>query len=113
MVNTFNLKKFLSEGKLLKEEQNNDIVSFLKMNKNELLQVLSQKFNWDEMDLEDYDENEIEPGINAEGEPDSEIAVLGDGLEFSFNPAKVKDDENSSFTLNIGGKTIYGLTYTF
>jgi hypothetical protein len=35
MENTFNLKKFLSEGKLLKEEQNNDIVSFLKMNKNE------------------------------------------------------------------------------
>ena len=112
-MENFDLKKFLSEGKMLKEEQHNDIVSFLKMNKNELLQVLSQKFNWDEMDLEDYDENEIEPGMNAGGEPDSEIAVLGDGLEFSFNPAKVKDDENSSFTLNIGGKTIYGLTYTF
>jgi hypothetical protein len=116
MENTFNLKKFLAEGKLLKEEQESDIMSFLKSNKPELIQALAKKFNWDEDDIEDQSENDIEIGGDSKGNPDPEIAGLGDaGMDFSFNQDKVKDDygDASEFTIEVGGKTIYGIVYNF
>jgi hypothetical protein len=102
-----------SEGKLLKEQQE-DILSFLKNNKAELIQVLAKKYGFDEDDIEDHSEYEIRPGYDFDGNEDLEIAGLGEsGLDFSFNPEKVKDEygDASEFIINVGGKKIYGLAY--
>lgn len=99
--------KDIDGGKL--EEQNVDIASFLESNKQELLQTLASKFSWDEDDMEEYSEMNIE--IADEG-----IAGLGEGgLDFSFDKNKVKDEfgDASNFTIRIGGKTIYGIVYNF
>ena len=115
-MENFNLQKFLAEGKLLKEEQESDIMSFLKSNKPELIQALAKRFNWDDDDIEDQSENEIESLEDSEGNPDSEIVGLGDaGMAFSFNRKKVKFDEDGTqeFTVKVGGKTIYGIAYNF
>jgi hypothetical protein len=109
MENSFNLKKFLAEGKLLKEEQNldNNIASFLNQNKNELLQALASKFDWiDEDYIEDYSNEEVETG------DDPEIAGFVDsGMDFSFNPSKAEEEGN--FTIKVNGKTVYGTVYNY
>jgi hypothetical protein len=110
MENTFNLKKFLAEGKLLKEDQDlasNNIASFLNANKNELLQTLSSKFDWiDEDYIEDYSREEIITG------DDPEVAGFSDsGMDFSFNPSKVEEEGN--FTIKVNGKVIYGTVYNY
>lgn len=113
MENSFNLKKFLAEGKMF-EEQQEDILSFLKNNKTELIQVLAKKYGWDEDDIEDQSEYEIGPGADIDGNEDPEIAGLGEsGLDFSFNRKKVKDEygDASEFIIKVGGKKIYGLAY--
>ena len=105
----------LAEGRLLKEQQE-DILSFLKNNKAELIQILANKFGWDEDDIEEQSENEILQAGDSEGNEDPEIAGLGEGgLDFSFNPDKVKDEygDASNFTIRVGGKTIYGIQYNF
>ena len=105
---------------LLKEDNENqstpDIISFLNQNKQELFSKLSKRFDWDEYDWEIYDEYEIEIGGDSEGNADPEIAGLGDGgLDFSFNPRKVKDvyGDASNFKLIIAGKPIYGISYNY
>jgi hypothetical protein len=98
----------------LNEEESIDILSFLKSNKQELLNKLTKKFEWDEDDIEMMSEYEIEPGADADGNEDAEIAGLGEaGLDFSFNPKKVKDTygDASNFKLIIAGKPIYGISY--
>ena len=114
-MENFNLKKYLAESRMFEEEQE-DILSFLKNNKAELIQVLAKKFNWDEDDIEDQSENEIEIGGDSEGNTDPEIAGLSDvGMDFSFNKNKVKDEygDASEFIIKVGGKTIYGIAYNF
>ena len=114
-MKNFNLKKYLAEGRLLKEQQE-DILSFLKNNKAELIQILANKFGWDEDDIEEESEREILQAGDSEGNEDHEIAGLGEGgLDFSFNPDKVKDEygDASNFTIRVGGKTIYGIQYNF
>jgi hypothetical protein len=93
-----------------------DIISFLNQNKQELFSKLSKRFDWDEYDWEIYDEYEITMGGDSEGNSDPEIAGLGDGgLDFSFNPSKVKDEygDASNFKLIIAGKPVYGISYSF
>jgi len=112
-MDNFDLKKYLAEGRLLKEQQE-DILSFLKNNKAELIQVLAKKYGFDEDDIEEYSEMEILQAGDSEGNEDPEIAGLGEsGLDFSFNPEKVKDEygDASEFIINVGGKKIYGLAY--
>jgi|TARA_B110000495_G_scaffold98139_1_gene84920 hypothetical protein len=114
-MDNFNLRKYLAEGKIF-EEQQEDILSFLKNNKAELIQVLANKYGWDEDDIEEYSEMEILQAGDSEGNEDPEIAGLGEGgLDFSFNPDKVKDKfgDASNFTIRVGGKTIYGIQYNF
>jgi hypothetical protein len=106
--------KFNLEESRLNEEEGTDILSFLKSNKQELLNKLSTKFGFDEDDMEMMSEYEIEIGGDADGNEDVEIAGLGEaGLDFSFNPKKVKDTygDASNFKLVIAGKPIYGISY--
>ena len=118
-MSNFDYKKYLVENKLtsnsrLNEEEGTDILSFLKSNKQELLSKLTEKFKYDEDDMEMMSEYEIEPGADADGNEDAEIAGLGEaGLDFSFNPKKVKDTYGDAFNfkLVIAGKPIYGISY--
>ena len=114
-MDNFDLRKYLAEGKIFEEEQE-DILSFLKNNKAKLIQILANKFGWDEDDIEEESEREILQAGDSEGNEDHEIAGLGEGgLDFSFNPDKVKDTygDASNFTIRVGGKTIYGIQYNF
>ena len=118
-ADNFDATKWLVENKIttqsrLNEEEGTDILSFLKLNKQELLSKLTKKFKWDEDDMEMMSEYEIEIGGDADGNEDAEIAGLGEaGLDFSFNPKKVKDTygDASNFKLVIAGKPIYGISY--
>ena len=106
--------KWSFEGPNLNEEEGTDILSFLESNKQELLNKLATKFEYDEDDIESMSEYEIGPGADADGNEDAEIAGLGEaGLDFSFNPKKVKDTygDASNFKLVIAGKPIYGISY--
>ena len=99
-------------SKAMNEET--DIISFLKSNKQELLSKLAKRFEWDEDDMEMMSEYEIEMGADANGEIDKEIAALGEaGLDFSFNPKKVRDTsgESINFKLVIAGKPVYAIGY--
>ena len=119
------------EGKLLKEEiskvlnenEDTDIVSFLKSNKQELLSKLIKMLDIeeDEDDGESIYNYKIVRGANADGEMDVEIAGLFNpgygemaGLDFSFNPEKVKDEygDAGNFKLTIAGKPVYGISYS-
>jgi hypothetical protein len=96
-------------------KEGTDILSFLKSNKQELLNKLATKFEYDEDDIEFMSEYEIEIGADADGNEDAEIAGLGEaGLDFSFNPKKVKDTygDASNFKLVIAGKPVYGISYS-
>ena len=118
-VDNFDAKQWLVENKVtfqsrLNENEGTDILSFLKSNKQELLDKLTKKYNFDEDDLEEYSENEIVIGGNEDGDLDPEIAGFSDmGLDFSFNPSKVKDKygDASNFKLVIAGKPIYAIAY--
>jgi len=99
---------------LNENEENTDILSFLKANKQELLSKIAKEFRFDEDDMEDLNSEEIVIGGNADGEEDIEIAGLGEvGLDFSFNPKKVKDvyGDADNFKLIIAGKPVYGISY--
>lgn len=99
---------------ILNENEGTDIISFLNSNKQELLDKLAKKLDLDEDDLEDYNSEEIVMGGNAEGDDDPEIAGFGDmGLDFSFNPSKVKDEYGDAFNfkLIIAGKPVYAISY--
>ena len=95
---------------------NEGIIDFLNQNKQELLDKLAVKFNWDEYDIEEFGEYKVEMGGDEDGKDDEEIAGLGDaGLDFSFNPKKVKDTygDAEDFVLTIAGKPVYGISYNF
>ena len=111
---------------IIKEEiskvmnEKTDIISFLKSNKQELLDKLAKRFEFDEDDMEMMSEYEIEMGADANGEIDKEIAALGlAGLDFSFNPKKVEVSflyrdtygDASNFELVIAGKPVYAISY--
>jgi Tat protein secretion system quality control protein TatD with DNase activity len=117
-------KKLINEAKRLQElaginevkiqPLGTDIINFLKQNKQELLNQLAVEFNWDEDDIEYYSEQQIEMAADEDGYEDQEIAGLGEGgLDFSFNPKKVKDTygDASNFKLTIAGKSVYGISY--
>ncbi len=100
-----------------------NILSFLKANKQELINKLIKKFPGikdDEDDEESVYDYKIVQGANADGKRDSEIAGLlspesGEmvGLDFSFNPKKVEDEygDADNFKLTIAGKPVYGISY--
>jgi len=100
-----------------------NILSFLKANKQELINKLIKKFPGmkdNEDDEESVYDYKIVQGANADGKRDSEIAGLlspesGEmvGLDFSFNPKKVKDEygDADNFKLTIAGKPVYGISY--
>ena len=96
------------------KEQGTDILSFLKSNEQELRSKLAKKFRYDEDDIEDMNEFGLEIGGDEDGNDDKEIAGFGEyGLDFSFNPKKVKDTygDASNFKLVIAGKPVYGISY--
>jgi hypothetical protein len=100
-----------------------NILSFLKSNKQELISKLTKKFPSMEDDADDEEsvyDYKIVQGANADGKRDAEIAGLlspesGEmvGLDFSFNPKKVKDEygDATNFKLTIAGKPVYGISY--
>jgi hypothetical protein len=100
-----------------------NILSFLKANKQELINKLIKKFPGmkdNEDDEESVYDYKIVQGANADGKRDSEIAGLlspesGEmvGLDFSFNPKKVEDEygDADNFKLTIAGKPVYGISY--
>jgi hypothetical protein len=95
-------------------DEETDIISFLKSNKQELLDKLAKRFEFDEDDMEMMSEYEIEIGGDADGNEDAEIAALGNaGLDFSFNPKKVRDTygDASNFKLVIASKPVYAISY--
>jgi hypothetical protein len=96
-----------------KEEATSEIVNFLRANKQELLSKISEKFpEFDEDVIEDLNDEEIIIGNDIEGEPDIEIAALGEsGIDFSFNWRKVKSYESTNFKFIIAGKPVYGIAY--
>ncbi len=99
---------------ILNENEGTDIISFLNSNKQELLDKLAERWEWDEDDREEYASEEIVTGANAEGDEDVEIAGFGEmGLDFSFDPSKVEDEygESSTFKLVIAGKPVYAISY--
>ena len=107
-LNTF--RKYLAEGEIRED----NILSFLKQNKTDLIDNLSQEFQFDEDDKEEYSGMDIEIGGDSTGELDNAIAGFGEaGLDFSFDKSKVEDTfgDASNFTLEIGGKKIYGIAY--
>jgi hypothetical protein len=126
---TYNKIKTMKKSELqqiIKEEiskvmnEKTDIISFLKSNKQELLDKLAKRFEFDEDDMEMMSEYEIEMGADANGEIDKEIAALGlAGLDFSFNPKKVEVSflyrdtygDASNFKLVIAGKPVYAISY--
>ena len=90
-------------------EMGSDIVSFLQSNKEELLQTLASKFNWDEDDMEEYSGMDIEMA-------DEGVAGLGEGgLDFSFDESKLADEfgDASTFEIKVAGKPVYGISYNF
>lgn len=108
-MKAFDLKKYLKEGKLHENEMSSDIVSFLQSNKEELLQTLASKFNWDEDDMEEYSGMDIEMA-------DEGVAGLGEGgLDFSFDESKLADEfgDASNFEIKVAGKPVYGISYNF
>jgi len=119
------MMKILNEetSKVLNENEDTNIVSFLKSNKQEFLSKLIKKLGYDEDDLEAESpyNYKIVQGGNADGEMDVEIAGLFNpeygemaGLDFSFNPKKVKDEygDADNFKLIIAGKPVYGISYS-
>jgi len=96
-----------------KEEATSEIVNFLRANKQELLSKISEKFpEFDEDVIEDLNDEEIIIGNDIEGEPDIEIAALGEsGIDFSFNWRKVKSYESTNFKFIIAGRPVYGIAY--
>jgi len=46
MENTFNLKQFLAEGKLLKEEQESNVVDFMNQHKNNIIDSIGANSPW-------------------------------------------------------------------
>jgi hypothetical protein len=101
-MDNFDLRKYLAEGRLLKEELTwyvEDENADIRFQNDEYLKEVGKKIK------------EIHPDISSE---DAEIAGLGEaGLDFSFNPKKVKDTygDASNFKLVIAGKPIYGIAY--
>jgi predicted Mrr-cat superfamily restriction endonuclease len=118
-ADNFDATKWLVENKItsqskLNEEEGTDILSFLKSNEQELLNKLASKFKWDEDNIAMAKVYKIGSGVDDEGNKDIEIAGLGDsGLDFSFNPEKVKDTYGDAFNfkLIIAGKPVYGIAY--
>lgn len=115
------MMKILNEE--ISENEGTDIVSFLKSNKQELLSKLIKMLDIeeDEDDGESIYNYKIVRGANADGEMDVEIAGLFNpeygemaGLDFSFNPEKVKDEygDAENFKLTIAGKPVYGISYS-
>jgi hypothetical protein len=118
------LRQIIKEeiSKVLNENEGTDIVSFLKSNKQELIIKLIKKLDIeeDEDDEESIYNYKIVRGANADGKKDVEIAGLFNpeygemvGLDFSFNPKKVKDEygDAENFKLTIAGKPVYGISY--
>ena len=62
MENTFNLKKFLAEGKLLKEEQEGNIVDFLNQHKDEAFEKIIKPAVDDKIKNSSVDYSKIPPG---------------------------------------------------
>lgn len=112
-MGNFDLKKYLAEGRIFKEQQEN-IVDFLKQNFDEFKYSIR-----DYADEEDITPDALVTGayLEADGEPieSDQVAHLQDlGLDFSFDRQYVEsfDEEGSSeFEIEIDGKTIYGLAY--
>jgi hypothetical protein len=86
-----------------------DIISFLKNNKQDFLSRMTDKMSWDEDDIKKYTKADIKIGKNEEGKTDPDVALLGGTFAFSFSPLKVKRSDLNNFVLkNINGKNIYG-----
>ena len=113
-MDNFDLRKYLAEGKLFEEQQEN-IVDFLKQNFDEFKQAIVHDY----AEEEDITPNALVTGayLEADGEPieSDQVAHLQDlGLDFSFDRQYVEsfDEEGSSeFEIEVNGKTIYGLAY--
>ena len=118
-ADNFDPSKWLVENKItfqsrLNENEEENIISFLKDHKQELIDQIAERWDLNEKEIEKYNSEEIVMGGNVDGDLDPEIAGFGEmGLDFSFNPSKVKDEygDASDFTLTIAGKPVYAISY--
>ncbi len=117
-ADNFDPSKWLVENKItfqsrLNEDEEENIISFLKSNKQELLDKITEKWDLNEKEIEKYSSEEIVMGGNVDGDLDPEIAGFGEGLDLSFDPSKVEDQfgDAYNFTLTIAGKPVYAIAY--
>jgi len=105
MKDNFDLKKYLTEGRLFKEEKDN-IISFLETHIEDVKDYIRKRFPYPE-DLEMVDNIE---GFDYDGS-DADVTPYGDGVEMgiSFNWAgspTLDDEEGEPEVIKIGGKKI-------
>ena len=82
-----------------------DIVNFLKNNKQEFLSKMADKMFWEESDMKKYQKLDIKAGAD-------ETANLDKSYSFSFNRNKVMSGGEYNFILkNINGKNVYGVSH--
>ena len=98
----------ITEGEYQEAVMNNDqvdIVNFLKNNKQEFLSKMADKMFWEESDMKKYQKLDIKAGAD-------ETANLDKSYSFSFNINKVMSGGEYNFILkNINGKNVYGVSH--
>ena len=134
MENTFNLKSFLAEGKLLKEEQEGNIVDFLNQHYDEAFEKIAKPAidlgikNGEEYDDVDNYEDYIKgwflsstPGFEGCAEFIVETLHINAGFMASFKPfpresMDVDDQEAEAVNTQpkiIAGEKIYVFEYSY
>ena len=117
-ADNFDPSKWLVENKItfqsrLNENEEENIISFLKDHKQELIDQIAERWDLNEKEIKKYNSEEIVMGGNVDGDLDPEIAGFGEGLDLSFDPSKVEDQfgDAYNFTLTIAGKPVYAIAY--
>jgi len=95
-----------------------NIRNFINQNKEKLVGLLANRYNWDASEVNKYNHIEVYIGANSEGQLDADVAGFDDeddgGFDFSFDASKVQSPEGEgteNFTLSIGGVLVYGIWY--
>ena len=105
--------KITFQSRLNENEEESEIIKFLKSNKQELIDQIAKRFDSNEKEIEKYNSTKIVMGGTVDGDFDPEIAGFGEGLDLSFDPSKVEDQfgDAYNFTLTIAGKPVYAIAY--
>ena len=121
-MDNFDLKKYLAEGRLFKEENENkeeDIVTFLNSHLDELKDFLKKQFpskseEIDSAELVDYDGSDVDATLFAsrDGGDQTVPSDRGIALNFAGQGMDSEDFEGKLISTKIGGKDIVLGTYS-